>query len=52
MAYQQEVLGPKDLTENLKAIAGVVGGAELADSLAVGAQEIVWQAQQNIVSEG
>lgn len=52
MAYQEEVLGLKDLTQNLKAIAKVAGGAELADSLATGAQEIVWQARQNIMKQG
>ena len=52
MAFQQNVLGLKDLTDNLKRIAGVVGGAALADSLATGAQEIVWQAQQNVMAQG
>ena len=52
MAFQQNVLGLKDLTANLKRIAKVVGGAELADSLATGAQEIVWQAQQNVMAQG
>lgn len=52
MAFQQNVLGLKDLTDNLKRIAKVVGGAALADSLATGAQEIVWQAQQNVMAQG
>jgi len=52
MALQTEVIGLKDLEANLKAIAAVVGGAELADSLATGAQEIVWQAQQNAMAQG
>jgi len=52
VAFQQNVLGLKDLTDNLKRIAGVVGGAALADSLATGAQEIVWQAQQNVMAQG
>ena len=52
MALQTEVIGLKDLEANLKAIAAVVGGAELADSLAKGAQEIVWQAQQNMMAQG
>lgn len=52
MALQTQVIGLKDLESNLKAIAAVVGGAELADSLATGAQEIVWQAQQNVMAQG
>ena len=52
MALQTQVIGLKDLERNLKAIAAVVGGAELADSLAKGAMEIVWQAQQNIMAQG
>lgn len=52
MAFQRNVLGLKDLTDNLKRIAKVVGGAELADSLGTGAQEIVWQAQQNVMAQG
>lgn len=52
MALQTEVIGLKDLEANLKAIAAVMSGAELADSLAKGAQEIVWQAQQNIMAQG
>ena len=51
MALQVEVIGLKDLTANLKAIAAVVGGAELADSLAKGAQEIVWEAQKNVMAQ-
>ena len=46
------VVGLKDLNDNLKRIAAVVGGKELADSLATGAQEIVWQAQQNVMKQG
>lgn len=46
------VIGLKDLNDNLKRIAAVVGGKELADSLAKGAQEIVWQAQQNVMKQG
>jgi len=52
MALQWQVIGLKDLNRNLKAIAGIVGGAELADSLAKGAQEIVWEAQLNIMRQG
>lgn len=52
MALQIEVIGLKDLKANLKAIAAVVGGAELADSLATGAQEIVWEAQKNVMAQG
>ena len=52
MAYQIEVLGLKDLEKNLKAIAKVIGGAELADSLAKGAMEIVWEAQKNVMAQG
>jgi hypothetical protein len=52
MAFQTEVIGLKDLEQNLKAIARVVGGAELADSLAKGAMEVVWQAKQNIMAQG
>ena len=52
MPLQIEVIGLKDLEANLKAIAAVMSGAELADSLAKGAQEIVWQAQQNVMSQG
>lgn len=46
------VIGLKDLDANLRAIAKVVGGAELADSLEKGAMEIVWQAQQNVMAQG
>ena len=52
MAYQIEVTGLKDLEKNLKAIAKVIGGNELADSLAKGAMEIVWEAQKNIMAQG
>jgi len=52
MAFQIEVTGLKDLEKNLKAIAQVVGGAELADSLEKGAMEIVWEAQKNIMAQG
>jgi len=52
MALQRQVIGLKDLNRNLKAIAGIVGGAELADSLAKGAQEIVWETQLNIMRQG
>lgn len=52
MAFQIEVIGLKDLEKNLQAIARVVGGAELADSLAKGAMEIVWEAQKNVMAQG
>lgn len=52
MPVQTEVVGLKDLERNLKAIAAVITGGDLADSLATGAQEIVWQAQQNIMTQG
>jgi phage gpG-like protein len=52
MAYQTPVIGLKDLQDNLRRIARVVGGMELADSLEKGAQEIVWQAQQNVMAQG
>jgi len=52
MALQTDVVGLKDLEANLKAIAAVITGAELADSLATGAQEIVWEAQKNIMAQG
>jgi phage gpG-like protein len=52
MAYQIEVLGLKDLEKNLKAIAKIIGGNELADSLAKGAMEIVWEAQKNVMAQG
>ena len=52
MPLQTEVIGLKDLEANLKAIAAVMSGAELADSLAKGAQEIVWQAQGNMMAQG
>ena len=51
MAFKQEVIGLKDLEKNLKAIAQVIGGAELADSLAKGAMEIVWEAQKNVMAQ-
>lgn len=50
--YAKGVIGLRDLDDNLKRIAKVVGGVELADSLAKGAQEIVWQAQQNVMKQG
>jgi len=52
MALQENVVGFKDLSDNLKRIAAIVGGAELADSLQKGAMEIVWQAKQNVMSQG
>ena len=52
MAFQDNVLGVKDLTDNLKRIGAVVGGAELADSLEKGVMEIVWQAKQNVMAQG
>lgn len=52
MAFQTQVIGLRDLERNLKAIAAVVGGAELADSLAKGAMEIVWEAQKNVMAQG
>lgn len=53
MAFRAErVIGLRDLNENLKRIAKVVGSMELADSLAKGAQEVVWQAQQNVMKQG
>ncbi len=52
MAFQENVVGFKDLSDNLKRIAAIVGGAELADSLEKGAMEIVWQAKQNVMAQG
>ena len=52
MTFQIEVIGLKDLEINLKAIAAVIGGAELADSLATGAMEIVWEVQKNLMAQG
>ena len=52
MSVQIKVVGLKDLSANLKAIAAVVRGDELADSLALGAQEIVWEAQKNAMAQG
>lgn len=52
MSFKMEVLGYKELNDNLKRIAGVVGSMELADSLAKGAQKIVWQAQLNVMKQG
>lgn len=49
---RMQVVGLRDLNENLKRIAKVVSGVELADSLTKGAQEIVWQAQQNVMKQG
>jgi len=44
--------GYKELSDNCKRIAQVIGGASLADSMATGAQEVLWQAQLNIMTQG
>ena len=51
MAHQVEVIGLKDLEKNLQAIAQVLSGGELADSLEKGAMEIVWEAQHNVMTQ-
>jgi phage gpG-like protein len=52
MAFQQEVIGLKDLERNLKAIANLVPGGELADSLADGAWDIAIRAKANAKAHG
>lgn len=52
MAFQQQVIGLKDLERNLRAIANLVPGGELADSLADGAWVVAFQAKQNALTQG
>lgn len=51
MGFKMEVVGYKDLNENLKRISRVLKGKELADSLDKGAQEIVGQAKRNVMRQ-
>lgn len=52
MAFRQKVLGLDDLDRNLKAVAGLVPGGELADALADGAWDIAIRAKQNAKAQG
>ena len=44
--------GYKELADNCRRIAQVVGPPSLAESMATGAQEILWQAQLNVMTQG
>lgn len=52
MSFKMEVVGYRQLTENCKRISKIVRGAELADSLAKGAEKIAEQARQNVMAQG
>lgn len=52
MAFRRQVLGLKDLERDFKAIARLVPGGQVADSLADGAWDIAIQAKQNAKGRG